>query len=301
MKTFRFSHLLFLTVGLCANAGAFAQDASVVARVGNIEIRGDEVRAMVDKLEPREHAAIERDPSLLNQSVRQLLVSRLVLKEAVAKQWDKEAATAAAIEQARNAVIVESYLQSLTKVDDAFPGDADLKAAYEANKASLLVPRQFKISQIFVAAPKTAEAAALETAKARIEAIRKSLRQPNADFAAIARTQSDEKTSAASNGEIGWVAENQIQPEIRSKVAELSKNGVSDPIRLDDGWHIMKCLEVKEARTASFDEVRARLAQQLRAERARATRQAYLAELVKQNPLSVNELGLSKVLNKSDK
>jgi len=301
MKTFRFSHLLFLTVGLCASTGAFAQDASVIARVGDIEIRGDEIRAMVDKLEPREHAAIERDPALLNQSVRQLLVSRLVLKEAVAKQWEKEAATAAAIEQARNAVIVESYLQSLTKVDDAFPGEADLKAAYEANKASLLLPRQFKLAQIFVAAPKTAESAAIESAKTRIEAIRKNLRQPNADFAAIARAQSDEKTSAASNGEIGWVAENQIQPEIRAKVAELSKNGVSDPIRLDDGWHIMKCLEVKEARTASFDEVRARLAQQLRAERARATRQAYLAELVKQNPLSVNELGLSKVLNKTEK
>ena len=63
----------------------------------------------------------------------------------------------------------------------------------------------------------------------------------------------------------------------------------------------MQCLDVKESRTASFEEVRAGLAQQLRTEQARVARQAYLARLVKQTPLSVNELTLSKVLNKNAK
>ena len=301
MKTFRIYPFLLLTLGLLASDGAFAQEASVIARVGDIEIRGEEIRAMVDQLDPREQAAISRDPALLNQSVRQLLVQRLVLKEALSKHWDKEPETAAMIERARGAVIVESYLQSQAKADDAAPSEADLKAAYDANKSSLLVPRQFKIAQIYVAVAKTAEPDAAEKAKARIEAIRKNLRQPNADFAAIARTQSDEKTNAKSDGEIGWVAENQLQPEIRTKVAELAKNGVSDPVRLDDGWHIVKCLDVKESRTASFEEVRGGLDQKLRAERVRAARQAYLAKLVKQTPLSVNELALSKVLNKNAK
>ena len=301
MKTFRFSHLFILTLGLCASTGAFAQDASVMARVGDIELRSDEIRSMIDKLEPREQAAISRDPALLNQSVRQLLISRLVLKEAIAKQWDKEAGTAAAIEQARNAVIVESYLQSLSKVDDAFPSEAELKAAYESNKASLQIPRQFKISQIYVATLQTAEPAVIEKAKARLETIRKSLRQPNADFSVLARTQSDAKESAKSDGELGWIAESQLQPEIRTEVVKLAKNGVSEPVRMSDGWHIIKCLDVREARTASFDEARARLAQQLRAERVRAARQTYLAGLVKENPLSVNEMALSKVINKADK
>ena len=301
MKTFRIYHFLLLTLGLLASDRAFAQDAAVIARVGDIEVRSEEVRAMFDQLDPREQAAISRDPALLNQSVRQLLVQRLVLKEALSKQWEKEPETAALIDRARGSIIVESYLQSQAKAEDSAPSEADLKAAYDANKAALVVPRQFKIAQIYVAVPKTAEPDATEKAKARIDAIRKSLRQPNSDFAAIARTQNDEKTSAKPDGEIGWVAENQLQPEIRAKVAVLAKSGVSDPIRLEDGWHIVKCLDVKESRTASFEEVRAGLAQQLRTEQARVARQAYLARLVKQTPLSVNELTLSKVLNKNAK
>ena len=61
----------------------------------------------------------------------------------------------------------------------------------------------------------------------------------------------------------------------------------------------MKVLDTKTASTRPLSEVRDALVAQMRAERAQANRQAYLAKLLEQSPPAINELALSKVLSKS--
>ena len=65
---------------------------------------------------------------------------------------------------------------------------------------------------------------------------------------------------------------------------------------MDDGWHIIKILEVKEAYTASLAEVREQLVAQMRTERAKIERQNYLARLVQKSPVSINELAITSAL-----
>jgi parvulin-like peptidyl-prolyl isomerase len=276
-------------------------DTNVIARVGDTEIKLDEIRASIESLDSREQAALARDPSLLNQTVRTLLMRRVVLKEALAKHWDTEPAVATLIQRARDNAVVESYLQSVSKPPDSYPSETELQAAYDARKSQLLVPRQFRIAQIYVALPKNSDKAITEKAQNKLEAIKKSLHQPGADFATVAKAQSEEPESATRGGELGWLTENQIQPEVRPQLSSLTKNSISEPIRLEDGWHILKVIDIKEAYTPAFDEIRAALAQQLRNEKTQANSQAYLAKLLQQTPVAINELALSKVLGKSEK
>jgi parvulin-like peptidyl-prolyl isomerase len=233
---------------------------------------------------------------LLNQVVRTFLVRRVVLKEALAKKWDQESAVAAQIQRARDNTIVETYLQSVSKPADTYPSDAEVQSAYESRKAQLLVPRQFRLAQIFIALPKAADKTTTNKAQSKLEAVKKSLRQSGADFAAIAKANSEEPESASRGGEIGWLAENQVQPEVRPQATSLSKNATSEAIRLEDGWHILKVLEIKEAYTPTLDELRSQLVQQLRNEKAQSNSQAYLAKLLQQSPVAINELALSKLL-----
>ena len=278
-----------------------ASDTNVIARVGDTEVKLDEIRASIESLDAREQAALARDPSLLNQTVRTLLMRRVVLKEALAKHWDTEPAVATLIQRARDNAVVESYLQSVSKPPDSYPSETELQAAYDARKSQLLVPRQFRIAQIYIALPKNADKATTEKAQAKLEAIKKSLHQPGADFATVARSQSEEPESATRGGELGWLTENQIQPEVRSQLGSLTKNSISEPIRLEDGWHILKVIDIKEAYTPALDEIRSALTQQLRNEKTQANSQAYLAKLLQQTPVAINELALSKVLGKSEK
>lgn len=242
-----------------------------------------------------------RDPSLLNQLVRSLLTQRIVLNEALAKHWDQDPATAALLQRMRDNTIVQSYLQSVSQPPADYPSDSEIKSAYETNKAALLVPRQYHLAQIFVALPKGADKAETDKAQAKLERIKKNLRLHDADFSAVARADSDEASSAEQGGVIGWLTETQIQPEIRPQVITMTRNTISEPIRLEDGWHILKLLEIKEPFTPSLEEVRTQLSQQLRAERTKANSQAYLAKLLQKTPVSINELALSKVLNKNQK
>ncbi len=143
-----------------------------------------------------------------------------------------------------------------------------------------MVPRQYRLAQVFVKSPKGAGADAAAKAQVKVDGIRKRLRQRDADFATVARAESDEPESAANGGEIGWLAESRIQPEIRSQLGSLNKGSMSEPVRLDDGWHILKVLDVKEPYTPALAEIRPQLAQRMRAERAKALSQDYVAKLV---------------------
>jgi peptidylprolyl isomerase len=132
----------------------------------------------------------------------------------------------------------------------------------------------------------------------RLEEVVKRLKVKGADFAAMARSDSDDRQSAPQGGEIGWLAEAQVLPGIRATAAGLLKDAVSEPVRLDDGWHVLKLLDLRPPSTRPLAEVHEALAQQLRAARARDLRQAYVARLVEQSAPALNELALARVLPK---
>jgi len=280
-------------------AGSIAAPATdVIARVGSIDVKLDEVKTAIAKLDQREQDAISKDPALLNQVVRLLLVQRLMLNEALAKKWDEKATVKAAVERARESAITESYLQSLSEPPAGYPSEAELQAAYELAKPSLAVGRQWKLGQIYIAAPEGADKAEIGKAEIKLAEVKKALADKNADFAEIAKTYSDETNSAAQGGEIGWMTEAQIQPEIREAATKLTLGAKSEAVRLKDGWHILKCLDLKEPSTAPLEQIRTVLIERMRQEKTKANSQAYIAALLQQNPVSINEIGLAKAFAK---
>lgn len=291
----RLALTLFLGASALHSPNLSAADAPI-ARVGDEEISGDKIRAVLDGLGASERAALEQNPALLSQTVRMLILQQILLKEALATGWDKQPGIAEKLEMVRQGAIAQTYLEAVTKVPEGFPSDAEVQAAYEAKKAFLVLPRQVRLAEIFVSAPQPLDKAAADKAKARIDAIQKKVKQPGADFAAVARAESDEHESAGKGGEIGWVAETSVQPEIRQRFGTLAKDSVSDSVQLNDGWYVVKVLEVKEPRTATLDEVRDQLVKALRTERAKQNREAYLAKLQQQHPMVLNELALTKLL-----
>jgi parvulin-like peptidyl-prolyl isomerase len=292
--------LLLTFTGLCATGLlANATEASAVARVGSIEIKTSEIRSELESLDPSQKAILAKDPALLNQAVRSILVRRLVLQEAQAKKWQSSPEIARQLEKLRETAITESYLQSVSTPAADFPSDADLNKAYEENKSVLIVPRQLRLSQIFIALPRKADKAAEEKAQSRLDTVSKKLKGET-PFPELVGLYSDEK-SGAKESELGWIAESLLQPAIREGAKDLAKGGVSRPIRMDDGWHIVKVLDSRDERTATFDEVKEQLRQRIRAERQRIAGIEYVNNLLKANPVSINELELTKVLQSSAK
>ncbi|MFZ2277321.1 MAG: peptidyl-prolyl cis-trans isomerase [Prosthecobacter sp.] len=264
-------HLLLLL----AFTAAPADEAKRLVSSGGVEITVEDVRASLETLDARQLAAVREDKVLLEQVVRSFIAQHLVLNQALEKKWDEEPQVVARLKRARDTALTQSYLESVAQPPAHFPDEDELKAAYELRKPSLLVPRTYHMAQVFVPVAPNADAQAQQQAKEKIQA---ALR--------------DGKNLV----EIGWLTENQIRPEIRTKMPVLKSNTTSQPIRLDDGWHLLKVLETRESYTPTLDQVRAQLRVTLRNERLRENTQAYLARLLKETPIVLDQAALQRVL-----
>jgi peptidylprolyl isomerase len=289
-------HSLGMALILALLACNARSENAVIAKVGESEVRTDDIKPLIEKLPVRDQLLLTKDPAALNNLVRELIVQQLVFKEAQGKKWDQQPQVQAQIERLRQQAITQSYLQSLATPPQDFPSSADLQAAYDALKKNnaLQVPKQYHLAQIYISCPKGADKAAEEKAQAKLESVQKALK--GGDFTTVAKAQSDDASNAARGGDLGTLPENQIQPEIRDAVASLSKNGVSEPVRLKDGWHILKLVEVKEPYTASLEEIKGPLTNELRNQKAQLIMKAYLAKLLQQNPVTLNEIAVSKLI-----
>lgn len=283
-------------LNLCA-----AESSEPLARVGDVEVSVADVKPRLDGLSDREREALAANPAMLNQYVRSLIVQQMVLRKALTSNFDKQPEIQAQLDQLREQAITQSYLQAVSQPPEGYPSDAELKSAYDENKEALHMPKQFRLAQIFVALPPDANKEATAVANVKLDDVKSLLAKNDVNFAAIARARSDEARSASNGGEIGWLTSEQIQPGIREKIATLKAGQTSAPIRLDDGYHIVKVLEIKEPYTPELAEVREALAERMRTAKARENSEAYLAELVKESPVAINEIKLSELLPEPEK
>jgi len=274
-----------------------AADTTVIAKVGDNEVRAEDIKPFIEKLSVRDQLVLSKDTSMLNDFVREIIIQQLVYKEALSKKWEQQAQVAAQLEKIRQQAITQSYLQALSTPPEDYPSQADLQAAYDALKKNnaLQVPKQYRLAQIYIACPKGSDKDTEAKAQAKLDSVVKAVK--SGDFATVAKSQSDDASSAQRGGELGFLAESQIQPEIRTILSSLSKGGTSDPVRMNDGWHVVKVLEVKEPYTATLDEVKGSLANELRNQRAQVLGKSYLAKLLQQNPVTLNEIAVSKLVN----
>ncbi len=282
---------LWSCVLLCCGWSSFltaAESDPVIGSIGETEVHQSEVLASFGKLGDAEKEALARDPATLNKLVRSLLVQRLILQEALSKKWDEEPETQALIKSTRETAITDSYLKAVNRPPESYPSEMELKAAYENGRAALTVPRSFRLAQIFIAAETGADK--------KLKAVQQRLKESPASFAQVAREMSEEKESASRDGEIGWLSERQIQPEILAQLPQLKVNAVSAPVKLKDGWHLLKVMDMREPFTPIFDQVRAQLAQRMRAEKSSANIQSYVSEVLHNHPVAINEVALSKLL-----
>ncbi|MEJ0052087.1 MAG: peptidylprolyl isomerase [Methylovirgula sp.] len=301
-KAVHHHHLHTAAVPQDAQASAApAQDTSqdtspVVARMGNLELHADQTQKLIANLNASDRAAVDKNPDLLARVLRGLVADRFVLAQALAKHWDQQPAVAAALERMRENAIMQSYVQAAAAPPPDYPNEADLAEAYEANKSALMAPKQYEVAQIFVAAKTGADTSAETQARNKILAIARELRTPGADFAAIAKTESQAKATAANGGIIGWLSEAQLRPDIKPHILALAPGAISAPIRLDDGWQILKLVDVHPPRQLDLSEVHDVLKQKMRQQRAQDLQRAWLADLVKANPISLDQSELIKLV-----
>jgi parvulin-like peptidyl-prolyl isomerase len=294
--------ILAALIALFCTSPASAQSTDdVVAKLGAAEIRVSDLQKLLETQPPEVRDQVLKSPQALDRLVRTEVYRRALIEEARTKGWDKRPDVALQMERAREQALLTSYMNDLARPPTDFPGEAELTAAYNANQAEFAAPRQFRVAQIFVAVPKDAAKADVDKLRKKAEDVFKRAQAKEADFSRLAQANSDHKASAEQGGDLGWMAERDMIPEMRALLPTLAKGEVGKPVRTEQGWHVIKLLDLKPAGVKPLAEVRTQLAAALRQRLAQENEKRYLDKLAEQTPLAVNEIALGKLRTQAGK
>ncbi|HUK60661.1 MAG TPA: peptidylprolyl isomerase [Stellaceae bacterium] len=257
-------------------------DDPVVASIGSQQVKASEIKDFLDALNPQQREAAAKEPKLMDQVVRSAIARKLVLAEASKQSWDKKPEVAAAIARARDEVVYSTFLRAAS-LPANYPTEDDVKAAYDANRDRL---HQYHLAQIFLAETPGSSKDALDAVATKAQDLAKKARAKGTDFAALAKANSNDTTSAPKGGDLGWIPESQLLPEMLGAVTALPEKGVSEPVHTAGGWHIMMLLGTKPA---DYAQVHDQFVAVLRETKTAQASQAYVAKLLDDNHVTVNE------------
>jgi parvulin-like peptidyl-prolyl isomerase len=283
------------TAALVISCAARA-DGDVIARAGKASVTQGDMTSLLGALTPDVRTRLAANPAQLDQLVRAKLAASAVLAEAHDNGWDKQPHVVAMIDDAKRDVIVRSYLASVSTPPADYPSDAEIQTAYDQNPSLFTLPHAVRISQIFIGTPAGADAATVDKARSRAAGLARQARAPDADFAALARASSDEKQSAANGGDMGFVPDGLLVPEVRKAVDTMKTGDVAGPIQTAAGFHVIKLTDTRAAGVRPLATVKEQIRVQLRQQREQQNASAYMAKLVSPTASPIDEDALKKAL-----
>ena len=168
--------------------------------------------------------------------------------------------------------------------------EADLKSYYEQNQSRFGAPEERRASHILITAPQDAPAAEREKAKAKAEQLLAEVRKNPAGFADLAKKNSQDPGSAEKGGQLDFVARGAMVKPFEDAMFALKKGDVSDVVESEFGYHIIRLDDIKPAEVPPFEQVKARIEDEVRAQQATqefAKQAETLSDLVYQQPESL--------------
>ena len=137
---------------------------------------------------------------------------------------------------------VESFLLTEKLLKDRVSiSDDQITEYFEANKDSFAQEEQVQASHILVDDEKTAK-----EVKDKLD--------DGGDFAELAKEYSTDTSNAESGGELGFFAKGEMVTEFDDKAFAMKKGEISEPVKTEFGYHIIKVTDQKDAKEAALDD-----------------------------------------------
>jgi peptidyl-prolyl cis-trans isomerase C len=238
----RWPCVLALAALLTAPVGSHAQDSDpVVARVNNVDIRQSDLTMAEQDIGgamPQMGPEQKRD-YLITYLADVIILAQAADQRALANRSDVKRK----IEFERQKVLMEALLQDAGKA--AQTDDAMHKVYDEAIKQT--PPNEEEVHARHILVATEAEANDIEAQLKK-----------GADFATLAKEKSKDP-GAADGGDLGYFTKDQMVPEFAEAAFKLQKGQISDPVKTQFGWHIIKVEDKRIRPTPTYDEVKGQL------------------------------------------
>jgi peptidyl-prolyl cis-trans isomerase D len=144
--------------------------------------------------------------------------------------------------------------------------DEEARAAYQSRADRYKDGETRRASHILIRAAKDAPEAEAKAAKAKAEELLLQVKKTPADFARIAKQNSQDPGSAEKGGDLDWFGRGAMVKAFEDTAFALKEGQISDVVRSDFGFHVIRVTGVRAERSKPFDEVKAELLAELKRE-----------------------------------
>jgi peptidyl-prolyl cis-trans isomerase D len=144
----------------------------------------------------------------------------------------------------------------------------EAKAQYEQNLAQYGAPEERSAAHILIAVKPDASEADKEAARKKAADLAAKARAHPADFAALAKANSDDPGSAPQGGDLGSFTHDTMVKPFADAVFAAKPGDIVGPVLSDFGYHVIKVGAIKAAQTRPFDEVKGDIEASLKRARA---------------------------------
>jgi len=155
-------------------------------------------------------------------------------------------------------VEIEASALPVVAADD----EAALRQRYEQEKSRFMSAEQRMASHILITVPADADAATRDAALKKATSLTAQAKAPSADFAAIAKANSEDPGSRDAGGDLGWVDKGVMAKPFEDALFAMQSGEIRGPVQTDFGYHVLQLREIKAGEGKSFEEARGQLAQE---------------------------------------
>lgn len=292
-----------------APAASLDLPAGPIAKVNGVEVDRDEFVKKYSKMTKAFTTRKKEIPEGLAKRYKQSILKQLVDKELLAAEVKKQSIQVPAADldkefadykkMFRTDENFDRYLKSSDITEEQIKAniahnlavtklletggelkvsDDEIKDYYEKNKARYEIKEQVRASHILLKVDKKADEAAVKAAKAKADKIYAEASKKGADFAELAKKNSEGPT-APRGGDLSYFSRGRMVPEFEKAAFALKVGDVSKPVKTQFGWHIIKVTDKKEGKQRSFDEVKESIAKLLRNKNSRKAKSELLKKL----------------------
>src|SRR5436309_9339814 len=230
-----------LAVALLAGLPLRAEEANpVLAKVNGAEIRASDVALAEEELGP---SLAQMDPATKKENVLSFLIDmKIVSKEAEDKKIADRDDFKTRLAFARNRLLMDNLLAVEGK---AATTDEAMKKVYDDASKQITGEQEVHARHILVETE--------DEAKQIEEELKK-----GGDFAELAKKKSKDP-GASDGGDLGFFTKDQMVPEFSTVAFAIEPGKISDPVKSQFGWHVIKVEEKRNRQAPPIDQVKGQI------------------------------------------
>lgn len=146
--------------------------------------------------------------------------------------------------------------------------EEDVRKAYTDGIDRFIQPEERRASHILIKAEKSAPAAERQAAKAKADQLLAEVNKNPAQFAELAKKNSEDPGSAVNGGDLEFFGRGAMVKPFEDAAFSLKKGQISGVVESDFGYHIIQLTDVRGGEAQPFDSVRAQVEDELRKQQA---------------------------------